>query len=92
MAYTIKTWDKLEIVVDNEAGEKIKELLNTDVQFIGINGSMYAKSAIAQITKGGQLPVDESRQVKAGEAVDNRGTVSPERLAEFRRKAFGVKA
>lgn len=66
MPYTIKTWDKETIILDDARGEIVREAWRKGMDIITINGNDYKNSAISQITKGGSLPIDKSKILEEG--------------------------
>lgn len=92
MAYTIKFWDKGELVVTTEQGEKIQQALLTDtgIEMIKIGDNIYKKSAIVSVVKGGHLPPDPNQKQigvpETPEITDEMRAKNLEKLAEIRRE------
>ncbi|WP_153008352.1 hypothetical protein [Rhodococcus pyridinivorans] len=73
MAYTVKTWDRREIVLSDKQAKQVMDAIEAGASAVRIRGDLYKTSAIAQVTKGGQLPFDQSRAI-AERASDRRET------------------
>ena len=82
MAYTVKLWDKTEIILNNEQANSIKQAKLHGVKAVSINGNIYDTSAIAQIVKGGVIPIDESMQIESGNT-DRRADIDGEGYKKF---------
>jgi hypothetical protein len=60
MSYTIRLFDKTEIVVSNAQAMALnKSLASGSDGFVTVNGSTIKKSAIASVTPGGQTQADQ---------------------------------
>jgi hypothetical protein len=87
MAHTVKFWDKASVVVTDQQAEKIKAALLSGAEMLDINGNLYKTSAIASVEKGGQLPIDHSKRLKAPqvpEITDEMRVKNLKRLAEIK--------
>ena len=67
MAYTIKTWDKAEIIINDQQGENLISLIESGVEMVKIKGDLYKTSAIAQVKKGGVLQGANSLRIGSGD-------------------------
>lgn len=83
--------DMTSIEITNDRGEKLKQALsgNSAPEYIEINNTLVRKDFIVKLEPSAYIEPTDFNQIKAGEKVDNRGTVSQQRIEELKAKAFG---
>jgi hypothetical protein len=71
----VKLFDKTELIISQNAADKLTASLRRDPQgYVTINGMVIKKTAIALVKPGGEPPIEKNYNMI--EAPDNRGVDS----------------
>ena len=91
MSYTVKFYDKSEVIVSNEFGESIKEAIRRELSSFEIGDNLYKVSAISMVVKSNNPVPSDAIQLHQGDPVDRRADINSEAYKKFQeaRKKIG---